>query len=65
MREWPTSRQSTDNGDNKAKSFSVAPLERVSPKGTTSATGGRTNHLYSLNNCQDQDDSPDIVTGII
>ena len=62
MREWPTSRQSTDNGDNKAKSSSVAPLERVTPKGTTSATGGGTNHLYAINSRQEIEKSPDVVT---
>ena len=63
MREWPTSRQSTDNGDNRAQSSSVAPLNRAAPRGTTSSNGGGTNHLYVINSRQE--DSPDTVTGMI
>ncbi|WMV32498.1 hypothetical protein MTR67_025883 [Solanum verrucosum] len=28
-------------------------------------TGGGTNHVYAINNCQEQEDSPDVVTGMI
>ncbi|XP_015084297.1 uncharacterized protein LOC107027727 [Solanum pennellii] len=45
-----------------AQSSSVALPDRATPRGTTSGTGGDTNHLYALNNFQEQEDLPDVVT---
>ncbi|KAK4737058.1 hypothetical protein R3W88_000755 [Solanum pinnatisectum] len=38
---------------------------RVAPRGTTSNTGRGTNRLYAINNRQEQENSPDVVTGMI
>ena len=61
--ECPKNRQG--NGGNRAQSSSVAPPDRVAPRGATSGTGGGTNRLYVINNRQEQEDSPDVVTGMI
>ncbi|KAK4721591.1 hypothetical protein R3W88_011824 [Solanum pinnatisectum] len=44
---------------------SVVPPDRIAPRGATSGTGGGTNRLYAINNCQEKEDSPNIVTGMI
>ncbi|XP_025884739.1 uncharacterized protein [Solanum lycopersicum] len=47
------------------ESSSVGPPDRAAPKGTTSgAVGGRT-RLYALNNRQEHENLPDVVTGMI
>ncbi|XP_015060338.1 uncharacterized protein LOC107006249 [Solanum pennellii] len=53
------------SGGNIAQSSLVAPPDRAAPRGATSSTGGATNHLYALNNCQEHENSPDVVTGMI
>ena len=65
MRECSKSKKSGGNGGNKAQPSSAAPLDRVVPRGTTSGTRGETNHLYALNNCQQQENSPNVVTCMI
>ncbi|KAH0641167.1 hypothetical protein KY285_037753 [Solanum tuberosum] len=64
-RECPKNRQGNGNGDNRAQSSSVAPPDRAAPRGATSGTGGGTNLLYAINSRQEQEDSPDVVTGMI
>ena len=59
MKECPKSRQSGGNGGN-GESSSIAP-----PRRGTSGTSGGTNHLYALNNRQEQQNFPDVVTGLI
>ena len=44
---------------------SVASLDRVALIGATSGVDGGTNHLYTINNCQEKEDSPNIITGMI
>ncbi|XP_015068911.1 uncharacterized protein LOC107013535 [Solanum pennellii] len=65
MRECPKNKQVGGNPGNRAQSSSASPPGRASPKGATYGTGGGTNRLYALNNCQEQENSPDVVTGII
>ena len=65
MREWPTSRQSTDNGDNRAQSSSVAPPDRDTPRGSNTDTRGRTKFLYAINSHKKEEEFPDVVSRII
>uniref|UniRef100_M1DLS0 Zinc knuckle family protein n=1 Tax=Solanum tuberosum TaxID=4113 RepID=M1DLS0_SOLTU len=46
---------------------SAAPTGRPTQQGNQSGTGGgqRQNKLYALQACQDQEDSPDVVTGML
>uniref|UniRef100_M1DFE4 Retrotransposon gag protein n=1 Tax=Solanum tuberosum TaxID=4113 RepID=M1DFE4_SOLTU len=37
----------------------------MAPRGATFGTGGGANHLYVINSHQEQEDSPDVVTGMI
>ncbi|KAK4727150.1 hypothetical protein R3W88_032067 [Solanum pinnatisectum] len=53
------------NGGNRAEYSSVAPPDKVAPRGATSGTGGGTNCLYAINSCQEQEDSFDVVTSMI
>ncbi|KAH0781716.1 hypothetical protein KY290_001314 [Solanum tuberosum] len=48
-----------------AQSSSVAPPDKAAPRRATSGTGRGTNHLYAINSRQEQEDSPDVVTGMI
>ncbi|KAG5614612.1 hypothetical protein H5410_014436 [Solanum commersonii] len=61
----PKNKQGNGNGGNRAQFSSVAPPDRIAPRGATFGIGGGTNHLYAINNCQEQEDSPDVVTGMI
>uniref|UniRef100_M1D9T4 Gag-pol polyprotein n=1 Tax=Solanum tuberosum TaxID=4113 RepID=M1D9T4_SOLTU len=45
--------------------FPLAPPDRAASRGATSSTGGETNRLYPINSRQEQEDSPDVVTGMI
>ncbi|XP_049391455.1 uncharacterized protein LOC125855803 [Solanum stenotomum] len=60
--ECPKNKQGNGNGGNRAQYSSVAPPNRAAPKGATFGTGGGTNRLYSINNRQELEDSPDVVT---
>ncbi|KAH0652537.1 hypothetical protein KY289_030215 [Solanum tuberosum] len=64
-KECPKKRQGSGNQCNRAQSSSVAPPYRAAPRGENSGTGGGTNRLNSINNLQEKEDSPDIVTGMI
>uniref|UniRef100_M1DVX7 Gag-pol protein n=1 Tax=Solanum tuberosum TaxID=4113 RepID=M1DVX7_SOLTU len=54
MPECPKNRQGNGNGGNRAQSSSVAPPDRVAPRGATSGTSGGTNRLYAFNSRQEQ-----------
>ncbi|KAH0688918.1 hypothetical protein KY289_016276 [Solanum tuberosum] len=43
----------------------VASPDRDAPRGATSGTGGGTNRLYAITSRQEQENSPDVVTGMI
>ncbi|KAG5628881.1 hypothetical protein H5410_000598 [Solanum commersonii] len=65
INECPKSRQGSGNLSSKAQSSSVVPPDRMTPRGATSSTGGGANLLYAINSRQEQEDSPDVVTGMI
>lgn len=65
IRECHKNRWSNGKYGNRAQSSPVAPLERDSRRGVTSSTGEATNHLYAQNNRQEEEDSPDVVSGMI
>ena len=44
---------------------SAAPADMAIHKGATSRVGVGENQLYALKSCQEQEDSPDVVTGMI
>ncbi|XP_069151919.1 uncharacterized protein [Solanum lycopersicum] len=62
MRKHPKNKQGGGNLGNKAQSSSAAPPGRDVPRGATCGTGDGTNRLYALNNCQEPENSPDVVT---
>ena len=45
--------------------FSLAPPDKVASRGATSRVGGGGNCLYVITSCQEQEDYPDVVTGVI
>ncbi|KAG5589971.1 hypothetical protein H5410_040485 [Solanum commersonii] len=62
MKECPKNWQG--NG-NQGKSSSVAPPDMAASRGATSGTGRRSNNLYAITSRQEQENSLDVVTGII
>ena len=67
MRDCP-SRHGQEGGNGRAQSTnSAAPASRITQQGNSSGTGGgqRQNRLYALQACQDQEGSPDVVTGAL
>ncbi|XP_049405976.1 uncharacterized protein LOC125869436, partial [Solanum stenotomum] len=65
MKECPKNKQGSGNLSNKAQSSSVVPPDRMVPRGDTSSMDRGANCLYAINNRQEQEDSPDVVTGMI
>ncbi|XP_049399683.1 uncharacterized protein LOC125863690 [Solanum stenotomum] len=65
MREYPKNRQGSRNLSSRAQASSVAPPDRMVPRGVISSMGGGANRLYAINSRQEQEDSPDVVTGMI
>ncbi|XP_015072547.1 uncharacterized protein LOC107016655 [Solanum pennellii] len=63
--EGPKDKQGGGNLDNRSQKSSAAPLNRPAPRVSTSGTGGGTNFLYSLNNCHEQENFPNVFTGMI
>ncbi|KAH0759938.1 hypothetical protein KY290_023431 [Solanum tuberosum] len=63
--ECPKNKQGCGNGGNKTQSSSVAPPDRAAPRVDTFGTGGGTNRLYAIISRQEQEDSPDVITGMI
>ncbi|KAH0776590.1 hypothetical protein KY290_008001 [Solanum tuberosum] len=65
MRECSKNRQGNGNGGNRAQSSIVAPPDRAAPRGATSGTDGGANRLYAITSRQEQENSLDVVTGMI
>ncbi|KAH0642176.1 hypothetical protein KY285_034832 [Solanum tuberosum] len=65
MKECPKNWQGNGNQENIAQSSSVASPDRAAPRGATFGTGGGANHLSAITNRQEQENSPDVVTGMI
>ncbi|XP_049399682.1 uncharacterized protein LOC125863689 [Solanum stenotomum] len=65
MRQCPKNRQGSGNLSSRAQASSVAPPDRMVPRGVTSSMDGGANCLYAINSRQEQQDSPDVVTGMI
>uniref|UniRef100_M1DET5 Retrotransposon gag protein n=1 Tax=Solanum tuberosum TaxID=4113 RepID=M1DET5_SOLTU len=61
-KECPEKWQGSGNQGYRVQSSSVAPPDRVAPRGANFGTGGGTNRLYAINSLQEQEDSPDVVT---
>ncbi|KAG5576677.1 hypothetical protein H5410_056811 [Solanum commersonii] len=57
--------QGCGNGGNRAQSSSIAPPDRVAPRGATSGTSRGANHLYVITSRQEQENSLDVVSGMI
>ncbi|XP_055814603.1 uncharacterized protein LOC129884308 [Solanum dulcamara] len=58
LRECPT-------WGNRAQSSAIAPPARGNQRGATPGTSGGTNRLYAMGSRQDQENSPNVVTGMI
>ena len=65
MKECPKNKKESGYIENRAKSSSVAPLDKSAPRRATSSTGGVENFLYVTTSCQVQENSLDVVTGMI
>ncbi|KAH0698695.1 hypothetical protein KY284_012910 [Solanum tuberosum] len=65
MKECSKNQQGNGNQGNRAQSSSVAPPDKASPREDTSGTGGGANRLYPITSRQEQENSPDVVTGMI
>ncbi|KAH0711565.1 hypothetical protein KY289_007524 [Solanum tuberosum] len=63
MRECPRNRQG--NGGSRAPSSSVVPPGRTTLRGATSSSGGGANRLYAITSRHEQENSPNVVTGMI
>ena len=65
MKECPGFKKGGGNGGNRAQYSLASPPDRATPRGATSSVGRGTNRLYALNNLQEKDNLPDVVTGMI
>ncbi|KAG5600328.1 hypothetical protein H5410_031698 [Solanum commersonii] len=65
MRECSKNKQRNGNEGNRAQFSSVAPPDRAAPRGATSGTNSGENRLYAITSRQEQENSPDVVTGLI
>ena len=65
MRECPKNKKGCVNIGNRAQSSSVSPLDRATRRGAISYTGGGVNRLYAITSRQEQENSLDVVTGMI
>ena len=65
MRECPKNKQGGGNLDNKAQYSSLAPLDRVAPRGATFGTNGGATRLYAITSRKEQENSLDVITGMI
>lgn len=63
MGDFPLERQG--NEGNKVESSAETPSCRVAKRGTTSRTGGCSNHLYAITIHHDQEYSLDVFTGML
>lgn len=53
------------NPRNRAKSSSIATLDRAAPRVAPSVTSRGTNRLYAVTSHQEQENAQDVVTGMI
>ncbi|XP_015084186.1 uncharacterized protein LOC107027566 [Solanum pennellii] len=60
----PKNRQGGNPG-NRAQSSSFDPPDRAAPRRSTYGTGGGANRLYAITSRQEQENSLDVVTGMI
>ena len=65
MREYPKNKQGGENTGNRSKSSSVATQKNIAPRGATSGTSGGANQFYVVTSIQEQENSPNVVTGTI
>ena len=65
MKERPKNKKGGGNPCIRAQSSSLDPPDRVAPRGATSGTGGWANRLYAITSHQEQENSPDVIMGII
>ena len=68
LRDCPSAKHGQVGNNGKAQYItSTAPTGRLTQQGNSSGTGGRQhqNRLYALQVRQDQEDSPDVVTGTL
>ena len=65
MREYFNRKQRGGNGGNRAQSLSVSLIEGDAPRAAISGACRGMNRLYALNNFQEQEDPPDVVTSMI
>ncbi|KAG5614829.1 hypothetical protein H5410_014653 [Solanum commersonii] len=65
MKECPKNRHGDGNRGTRAQSSLVAPLDRVAPRGVILGIGGGKNRLYAIASRQEQENSPDVITGMI
>uniref|UniRef100_M1DM59 Gag-pol polyprotein n=1 Tax=Solanum tuberosum TaxID=4113 RepID=M1DM59_SOLTU len=65
MRDCPENLQGNSNRGTRAQFSSVTPPDRAAYRGATSSIEGGTNRFYAINSRQEQEDSPDVVTGTI
>ncbi|KAH0657055.1 hypothetical protein KY285_031937 [Solanum tuberosum] len=65
LKECPKNKHGSGNPGNRAQSSSESPPDRAAPRGATFGTGGGANLLYAITSCQEQENSPDVVTGMI
>ena len=61
----PKNNQSGGNLGNRVQSSSDSPPYRAAPRGATSGTSGGTHRLYATTSRQEQENSPDVITGMI
>ncbi|KAH0694961.1 hypothetical protein KY285_022058 [Solanum tuberosum] len=65
MKECPKNKQSNENLGSRAQSSPAAPPDRMASRGATSSTGGGANRLYAITSRHEQENSPNVVTGMI
>ena len=65
MRECLKNKKGSGNSVNIAQSSSVSQPDRVVSRGVIFGTGGGENHLYAITSIQEQENSLDVIMGII
>ncbi|KAG5615358.1 hypothetical protein H5410_015182 [Solanum commersonii] len=65
MKVCPKSRQENENRGDRAQSSSYTLPDKAAPRGATSGTDEGANHQYVNTSCQEHENSPDVVIGMI
>uniref|UniRef100_M1DFL9 Retrotransposon protein n=1 Tax=Solanum tuberosum TaxID=4113 RepID=M1DFL9_SOLTU len=65
VKECPKNKQGSGNLGSRTQSSSVAPPDRTTPRGATSSTDGGANRLYAITSRHEQENSPNVITGMI